>query len=938
MRQLLIIHWSQVEVVGSIPCATLPNGLVRARAATARQTRHRRLIPAIITARMALPAGTRLGPYQITTLLGAGGMGEVYRARDTRLDRSVALKILHSHLSSCADFRSRFEREARTISSLNHPHICHLYDVGSHNGVEFLVMELVEGETLADRLVRGALPSAQVLTIGIEIADALTKAHRLGVVHRDLKPSNVMLTKEGAKLMDFGLAKPVMAGGVLTRADDGCSPTKALTVESPGSPVTSVGTIVGTIHYMSPEQLQGKEADARSDIFALGAMLYEMTTGRPAFTGKSPLSVASAILDSEPESASAVHPGVSPALDYVVRTCLAKDPDERFQTAHDVKLQLRCLLQSAASANPSSIAGKPRASRTAWRIGLPAVLLLAACLAVLLLRSRPAAPQYGPVRFSVSLPRGQELAVDTTQAMALSPDGSRLAYVASSNGVAHLYVRRLDQFDPVEISDSEGATFPFFSPGGDWVAFFRQGKLEKVPSAGGSSVSICDAPSFIGGAWMPDDDIILAVPGLGLYRVPASGGSPVLLKIAGNGRYSPTRPILFSNEWITFTDYAAANPRILALRVDSGEVRELLRNAQGGYATNDDSLVYYSGGAIWAIGLDAKNVSVHGSPAQVISGVSEQNQTSQLSDSRTGVLAYAPGSVGNYSRNIFMVTRGGAETKVDIPPDDYVDPAISPDGKRIAITIRRVGDQELAVIETERATIMRIVANGGRNAAPVWTPDGTSLLYDSAAPSQKTGIYRVKVDDSSPPQLLHEISVNTHVTSIAQGRAALMANDPVTSTDLWLLSLTGNFAMQPLRRTPAMERQGSLSPNGELIAYASNETGISEIYVESVSGAGSRWQISTQGGGEQPKWARNGREIFYRRGTQMMAVPVQLLPRFAAAKPIALFQAKFDRGGAVGGYDVSPDGQTFVMTRSEQANPTEIRILLGWPEQIRSQH
>jgi len=877
---------------------------------------------------MDLSAGTRLGPYEIVEALGAGGMGEVYRARDTRLDRCVAVKILPSHLSCTPELKSRFEREAKTLSSVSHPHICHLYDVGSQDGVDFLVMELLEGETLAARLMKGPLPLQEVLKIGIEIADALARAHRLGIIHRDLKPSNIMLTKSGAKLMDFGLAKPSTLAAVITPTS---SAAATATLQSPATPISTVGMVVGTIHYMAPEQIEGKEADARSDVFALGAVLYEMATGHRAFDGKSHLSVASAILQKDPLPVTTVKPASPSSLDFVIRTCLAKDPDDRFQTAHDVKLQLAWLLQSGSAAS------KPSPSELLPRRYMGVVIGLAAAFAVVMMllffraaSNRPAGSMSGTTRFSVVLPPRQELAADTTQAVVLSPDGKHLAYVAAENGVSHLYVRRLDQFNSVEVPDSEGVTFPFFSPNGDWVAFFSQGKLQKAPSDGGNPMLICELPTFFGGTWTPQDIIVVAVPSYGLAKVPATGGTLQKVPLTFKERLYPEGPVwLAGGEWISFTDYFSATRRVLAVNLSSGEVRLLVNNAQGAsYA--EGQLVYYWGGAIWAAPFDEHKLTILGNAVQVASGVAEDNYVGQASASTNGVLAYAPGQVGNLFRNLYSVNRSGAEQKLDVPAADYVDPAISPDGKRLAISIRHVSEQQLAVYERDRGVLMRILANGALNDAPVWTPDGRDLLFDAAGPSGKRGIYRIAADGSSAPQLVRETAISSHVTAVAGSYAAVMVNDPVTSADLWLLSLGNSYDLRPFKQTAAAERQGALSPDGRWMAYASNESGRSEIYVEPVPGPGGRWQISTDGG-EQPRWARNAREIFYRNGTKMMSVPVQVQPVFRAGKAIELFDRKFDRGGTVGGYDVTPDAQTFVMTRSEQANPTEIKVVVGWP-------
>jgi eukaryotic-like serine/threonine-protein kinase len=873
---------------------------------------------------VSLAKGTKLGPYEIASAIGAGGMGEVYRARDTRLDRHVAIKILHSDLTCTPELKSRFEREARVLSSLSHPHICSLFDVGSDANVEFLVMELLEGETLSARLHRGPLPISAVVKLGIEVADALAKAHRLGVIHRDLKPANIMLTANGAKLMDFGLAKPNIAKQGAASAPS-LAELATATMQSPSSPLSTSGTLIGTIQYMAPEQLEGREADVRSDIFALGAVLYEAVTGRRAFEGKTHLSVASAILQKEPPPITAATDIGLPPLEYIIRTCMAKEPDDRFQTAHDVKLQLSWLLHPA-----SQPTAQPQKKRSPLRWIAAASTLLLVAIAMFFvgkgMATRPPSPASGVTRFSITLPPRQELGVSNTQAVVLSSDGKHLAYVAAENGVPHLYTRRLDQFDSVAIPNSDGATFPFFSPNGDWIAFFSQGKLWKAPSGGGVPIVICETPTFFGGTWTPQDVIVVAVPSYGLASVPAGGGSLQKISMATKDIIFPQGPNWFAGgDWIAFTDFLATRRTVMAVKLSTGEVRMLLQNAQAASSVGGQ-LVYYEGGALWEVPFDSAKATVRGNPTQIESGINEEMYIAQASTSETGLLAYAPGPAGNNARNVYVVNRKGEEQKLDVPPQDYVDPVISPDGKRIACMFRSVTGQQLAVLDRDRGLFTTLVSNG-LNAAPDWTPDGKDLIFDSVN-GQQRGIYRIAADGSSGAQLVRATSLSSHVTSVAGEYAAVTVNDPTTGMDQWLLSLHNPEDMRPFKRTPAAERQGSLSPDGHWLAYVSNESGRSEIYVEPVPGPGGRRQISSDGG-EEPRWVRNGREITYRNGTRMMSVPVQMQPTFQAGKPAELFDHKFDRGFGVNGYDVTADGQTFVMTRSEHAAPIEIRIVIG---------
>lgn len=872
---------------------------------------------------MALTSGTKLGPYEIRSALGAGGMGEVYRARDTRLDRFVAIKILQSHLSCSPELKARFEREARTLSSLSHPHICSLYDVGRDGDVEFLVMELLEGETLSARLQRGPLPMTAVVKLGVEVADALAKAHRLGVIHRDLKPSNIMLTLDGAKLMDFGLAKPNVASA-------GAGPSLAelatATLQSPSSPLSSAGTLIGTIQYMAPEQIEGKEADVRSDIFALGSVLYEALTGRRAFEGKNHLHIASAILQRDPPPIAIKNADDGlPPLEETIRTCMAKEPEERFQSAHDVKLQLMWLAQVAKSQ-----AGHAKKSFRAGWIAIAAVVLALVATILFLTtepRNRSAVSAYGITRFSITLPSGQELAVNTGRAVVVSPDGRTLGYVAIENGVSHLFTRRFDHFEPVAIPDSDGASFPFFSPNGEWIAFFRQGKLEKAPTSGGVPIVIAEVPTFFGATWTPQDVIVVAIPNYGLATVSANGGSLQKVSIATKDIFYPEGPTWFAGgEWIAFTDYLSQQRSVMLLKLSTGEIRVLLKNGRAPSYVRG-SVVYYQGGALWAVPFDADQLTIKGDPVQVESGINEENYIYQADMSENGVLAYAPGPSGDFSRDLYLVDRRGQEQKLDVPAHDYVDPAFSPDGKRIACMFRSASGQQLAVLDRERGLFTTLA--GGFGSAPAWMADNKTILFDGVDSHQR-GIFQVAADGGSAPQLVRATALSSHVTSIAGQYAALTVSDPATSADLWLLNINNPNDMTSFKSTPATERQGSLSPDGHWMAYVSNESGHSEIYVEPVPGPGGRQQISSDGG-EEPRWVRSGREITYRNGTRMMSVPVQIQPTFRGGKPTELFDRKFDRGFGVAGYDVTADGQTFVMTRSEHTARTQIRVVMGWP-------
>jgi serine/threonine-protein kinase len=593
-------------------------------------------------------------------------------------------------------------------------------------------------------------------------------------------------------------------------------------------------------------------------------------------------------------------------------------------------LQLNWLAQPGANAIP---AAQTNTRSQTWSIAaglLAAGLLVGFGLAKLSGNSSGASREV--LRLTIPLPPKQELSADVTMSLAISPDGKRLAYVAAESGLLHLYTRRLDQFEPILIPDSEGAWFPFFSPNGDWVAFFSQGKLKKAPADGGLPDVITEVPSIFGGTWTPQNVIVASVQNMGLATVPASGGALQRIPLASKDLVYPQGLVWFAGgEWVAFTDFLSARRRMVAVKLSSGEVRPLLENATSP-SFSAGHLLYYQGGAVWAVPFDSNKVQIAGNAFQVDSGIDEGNYIAQVTASRDSVLAYAPGLPGNSARSVFLVDRKGQERKLDLPPKDYIDPAFSPDGKRIAVIIRNL--QQLEIIDRDRGAVTNLAANHS-SFAPVWLPDAQSLLLDisrsylSSNPADQRGIYRLYVDGTSEPQLLRTTPQISHVTSVGGDYATVMVSDPASNTDIWLLNLHQPYEMRPFKQTSAVERQGALSADGRWIAYASNESGRSEVYVEPIPGPGGRRQISADGG-DQPRWVRNGREIIYRNGTKMMSVPVQILPTFQLGKAVELFDRKFDPGAAVAGYDVSPDGQTFVMTRSEHDNPTQIRLVMNW--------
>jgi Tol biopolymer transport system component len=892
----------------------------------------------------SLAAGTKLGPYEIVAAAGAGGMGEVYRARDTRLGRDVAIKVLPSHLSSNAEFKSRFEREAKTISSLQHPHICVLYDVGRDeaSGADFLVMEYLEGETLAERLKRGAMKLDETLKTGLEIADALEKAHRQGLVHRDLKPGNVMLTAGGAKLLDFGLAKPVVLGA---GAGSGAPPsfTAAATAASasPVSPLTTAGTMVGTFQYMSPEQIEGREADARSDIFALGAVLYEMATGRRAFEGKSSLSVASAILEKDPEPISAVQPLTPPALEHVVRTCLAKNAEERWQSAGDIARQLRWMRESGVQALPATAPQKRPNLAAYGALALVAAMAAVAAL-VLLLGPRGAAPS--PVaRVTIEAPAGTSFPDPAPgPLLTFSPDGRRMAMIAMGGGNNRLYLRDLDSWDARALANTEGAENAFFSPDGRWIAFSTGRALKKIPAEGGPAVTIAER-TFGGGAWLRDDTIIYPPAyTMGLWRMPASGGLGEMLTTpdAGKGELGHWWPeALPSQKHILFTIFSTPveRSRIGLLSLETGEVRVLVEGAIFGRYSPSGHLVYSTTHTVMAVPFDADKGVVTGKPVAVLQDVSVNTSDghAQFAISQTGTLAYIGQAVLAGRYRLTWVDRKGVQQPVheDIRPLAG-DPRLSPDGRRILVTVRdRVRD--VWMYDLDRQGWSRLTRGPMNEFGAIWAADGRSIIHALEEPM--FALWQRSVDGTGTPRAIAPAPDDRVPMDISPDGKTLLFSESKTETgfDVWALRLDGQQEPQPLLRGQASEAAPAFSPDGRFVAYRSDESGRAEVYVRTYPEEGGRWQVSTEGG-DSPLWSRDGRELFYRHRNKVMAVTVSTQGGFRASRPVELFEGDFATDYVNRAYDLSRDGQRFLMVRREPSEvPPRANLVLNWFQEVR---
>jgi serine/threonine protein kinase/Tol biopolymer transport system component len=897
---------------------------------------------------MAVALGDRLGPYEILSALGAGGMGEVYKARDTRLDRTVAVKILPDALAADSQFRERFDREARAISQLTHPHICTVYDVGVQQGTAFLVMEYLDGETLAERLTKGALPLADALRIAIQIADALSTAHRRGIIHRDLKPGNVMQTKAGAKLLDFGLAKtgaPVVAG-----AGGSMVPTTP-------PHLTAQGTILGTFQYMAPEQLEGHEADARTDVFAFGAVVYEMVTGTKAFEGKSQASLMAAILERDPPLLSTIQPLTPPALDHVVQTCLAKDPDDRWQTAREVLRELTWTADRLAHGLEGRDAqlASPR-----WRRPVPlvaaglvgAVAALVASASVWMMRPTASPASSGVARLTIALPSGDQVVTLKaggglqTPALALSPDGRLLVYVGIRDGRQQLYVRSLDSLESRPITGTDGATNPFFSPDGQWVGFFAQGKLRKVSVIAGAVQVLCEASIAMGGSWGPDNSIYFAATNIsGLSKVSASGGTAeAITKLdRSKGEVSHRWPqVLPGGKALLFTVWTGPGSderEIDAQSLDSGQRHVLVRGGDTGRYVPTGHLVYAraDADALMAVPMDLARLEVSGAPATLPEEVLSWGEGAQYAVSDVGILLFLPGNAQRFERRLVWVDRKGTVEPLPAPARPYNNPAISPDGRRAVVDIEG-GTWGTWIYDFSRTTLTPLSTRGS-SQAPIWTPDGKRVAYRGTRTGFRNVFWKA-VDSASEEERLttKEGTSQTPGSFSSDGNwLAFSELSQATGADIWVLRMDDHTS-QPFLATRFAEGNPRFSPDGRWLAYVSDESGRPEIYVQPFPATGDKWPISTDGGTE-PVWSRTGRELFYVNGDTLMAVDITTQPTFAARSPRLLFQGRYGLSPtASSGYDVSPDGQRFLRVQATRPEPpaTQINVVMNWFTELNS--
>ncbi len=914
---------------------------------------------------MLIEAGTQIGAYEVIAHLGAGGMGEVYRARDRKLGRDVALKILPEAMSHDAQLMARFEREARTLASLNHPNIAAIYGLEESNGIRALVLELVEGPMLAERISVAAndihrkssataeshpksrLQLEEVLPVARQIAEALEYAHEKGIIHRDLKPANVMITPGGAvKVLDFGLAK------VLT-PEDSTAASDPNNTQMPTTMATQAGMILGTAAYMSPEQAKGRLVDRRADIWAFGCILFEMLSGRKAFEGETTTDVLAAVIRAEPDW-TAIQDTAPPSILKLARRCLEKDPKQRLRDIGDARIAIDEAVSGAAewattaalNATQAPAAKSLMRRATPWSIAV--LVILAAALIVEHFRA-PNAP--GPVmRFILAPTADGRILTRLGAGAVLSPDASRMAYVLWNGKSSRLYVRALDQDHDAPVLGTDGAGDPFFSPDGEWVGFFADGKLKKVAVGGGAPVTICDAPDARGAVWGRDNTILFApTPYSPLERVSADGGgtqSVTKLSLSPESDIRSHRwpDLLPDGKHALFNVvHRNGNPidhsDICVVSLATGTFQVLIRGGSYPHYMPDSFIVYVDGTDLLAARFDASSLSA-GPPMTIMKGLMTEPYSggAQFSFSNNGTLLYlpSPNQAPPQTRLVWVDRKGRAQT-VTSNLRAYSFPRLLPGGKKIVVEVEGLG-AGIWLYDTTRDALgpLDLAAS---DRAPVLTPDGTGVIYNTIGAGSE-GLVRRRVDGSGGLSQLTKGSELVLPSSVSPD-GKLVAYSKVTSAQsiLIVVPLEGDHVPRSLFPGPGNRGAAAFSPDGRWIAYVSDESGESEVYVQASTGQGGRWQVSSDGGTE-PLWAHSGRELFYRAGKKMMAATVVTAPAFSAAKPRTLFEGDFMRWSgsaavAPPNYDVSPDDQQFVMVQSAgpvtttEDNPG-LRVVLNW--------
>jgi eukaryotic-like serine/threonine-protein kinase len=895
---------------------------------------------------MAISNGTRLGPYEVLAPIGAGGMGEVYRGRDTRLGRSVAIKILPAHLAD-SERRERFEREARAVAGLNHPHISALYDVGQQDGTNYLVMEYLEGETLAAKIAKGPLSRELFFVYAVQISQALAHAHQEGVLHRDLKPGNIMITRDGVKLLDFGLAKLSQPVQVLDPHSE------QLTVSYE---LTQKGVIVGTLSYMAPEQLEGRPTDARTDIFSFGAVLYEMATARKAFPGQSTASVIAAILEHEPPSLA--NGDAQTALDRIVRKCLAKVPAERWQSAQDLSTVLEWVGENTIGPADPSAKGLGRRPRALWvSAAVLAVALLATALAIFTTRRPP--PQARTMRFTVSAPDGTVL---TPAPPAISPDGSLLAFLAAKEGRTMVWIRSVDSTVARPLPGTDLGSTMFWSPDSRFLAFVAEGRLNKIEISSGAVSRVSNASSNAQGAWNRDEMILLPpARGRPLHRVQAAGGVeiPVTTIDQSRGDLSHGWPQWLPDKRSFLHFVATSNPESTGiyrgtleptgapskLIISSGAAGAYVRP----YTGRSGHLLFLRGDTLLAQSFDPSSLKLAGDPVSIGNPVGghmpDYSGNPGFSISENGVLAFH--SITGARSQLVWFDRTGKRVSAIANSEVYAHPRLSADGKRVAFDgpDPKMGQNDLWIADSTRGSISRLTYHQASEDIPIWSPTGDRIVFNSVRQDSRDLYWKPTVGGEEE-LLLRSPESKTPSDWSSDGKYLLFCqgNEREVAWDIWALPLLGDRKPFPVVQSPFNETHAQFSPDGRWLAYVSDESGTREVYVQPFSGrpvassALSEKTLITSGGGTKPRWRKDGRELFYiDQDSRIIAVPIKLEPTFETGKPQALFQVRGIRSFAdiLYDYDVAPDGQRFLFNISPDGIVSPITVIVNWDASLR---
>ena len=898
----------------------------------------------LITPTERLQKGSTIaGKYQILEELGRGGMGVVYKAKDTKLKRTVALKFLSPELTRDLEAKERFIHEAQAASALDHPNICTVHEIDEDDGQMFIAMAYVDGQSLREKIKQGPLKLDEALSIAIKVAEGLYEAHEKGIVHRDIKSANIMVAAKGqAKIMDFGVAK--LAGR-----------TK----------FTRIGTTMGTVAYMSPEQARAEKVDYRTDIWSLGVMLYEMVTGQLPFKGDHEQAVVYSILNEEPEPMTGLRTGVPMELERIVAKMLAKDPGARYQHVDEVPVDLRTIKEMPSGISQVSAVttmGRRAPRHVQWRQIVPWSLVgLLAIIAAIALWSpwrTEVLQQQIPSQFTINLPQGQTLDESPGTPVVLSRDGTKLVYVAQDGDTRRIYFRPIDQAEARPIAGTEGASAPFFSPDGKWIGFFADGKLKKITLLGGAPQLICEVEQPRSASWSTDGTILLGSrePGMitkeGLKQVPVTGGTAKevstiksLEKIYELHRWPQILP---GGKAALFTLVYGGDMRVALLSLETGEHRILIEPGAYAQYVPTGHLIYAWAGNLHAVPFDLEKLKVKGPSVLVHKGVwmTGMGSSAFFNVSENGTLVYVPIESAAYEERLVWVNKAGQIEPLPLRPGSFQSPRVSPDGRQVLVsegsTDTVLQSRDFYVYDLERETLGRLTDGAGGEWWAIYSPDGKRVVFNSTRQGPAANLYWKSLDESGPIEQLAKSKYHQQPQSFSPDGQLLVFTEgghPTTGFDIWKLQLDQDRTPQPLIQTRFNEFHPILSPDGRLLAYVTDESGRNEVYLRPYEGPGRTTQISTDGG-KEPVWAPDGSELYYRdlSGEKMLTVSIESEPAIRVGKPRLLFKGNFDNGVYWGrNFDIAPDGQRFLMilVKGTQSAPTQFNIILNWFEELK---